>query len=1107
MSSALVSRVHLEPDVMEELSPVGPVSARGGNKVTIDRPLLDHANQLGLGDVNPNYGVPTGSPQSILHSVAKYDNPYTRFEPEAGAMQKAQQYLQLLLQPFMRNLKPYSYDETIRSMDGSKAAGYPYNALPSDHPHFGKKKVDFLSDEPVIHELVDPALRELYPEFTGRAYTGWFDNRYNIWNSSHKHEILPVKKLKNQAPGSDFYVEGSRAITYPSFPLAFLEAMFLGPLEACYRAASLCSEAVGSRIGHSGFYGGILDVISNRPKGWSIQTSDLSAYDSTQNSALMAAEVEVVTSLIHDDNPAYAATLQWLNHVGTNSNMVQSNGQVLRKFNGMNSGARNTSGGNTRRRFLMNVYCFFKLFPAATFTDFSRNVKMYMMGDDDLLYVHPDYAEVYSSQARGAILWEDFGIILKTDEPDSFTFTGHTFIGYDFRETAGGTLPCVKTEKTMAGVGIALEKESPEQAYVRLASLAVQTHFCVTPDGSIDRGEAAYQLIKNAALNAIGFNTAPTPFPSRSDIEWLWLGHERTKRKPPSREVMLFFSTLSEVSAGEGGGSSSYDEKSPSRQSIIGGIRPQGLVRPTRRATRRETRSFGPNGWVWAQVLLAVFLLLAIMAAASPSDVIPISSAGGYAGERASTNDVPAMDRAMREKLPGLTKKGRDWMKAALDPFHDTVETVEGYPDPKGGYSIQLCKKSTRTISAPPGLLPGETWDCHVLTTGLLLDQDITSTTVSSDGSVIPFPTLTPSSPPIGRSPKMGTVTIVTGKSGSSTTPSFTSPPSLDTLQVQAISPIDVAPGGIAIDGFLDGRARLNYGGVEIVNVTPALYRGGACLVYNQMGAPNLMSYNIRKNGQTTPVWVQTAAPPTEAKAVLLQGARQWGAEKGAYFVFEFADMDLPACQPSPGLFCLMGGDFAPGAQGPTVVPYNYGWLTSPTEVPFVKIAPLNGKGAYFTGLSAETVLKVNVRFGIEMFPTEKDEIAMLASSMSPVYDPAALTAYQQVLFSMPPGVQLDENFTGEWFKKALGAIGKAAPTILRGVAAVAPDPRIKLLAGAGASLIDRFNGSSAGEPAPKSTKAKRAEERGLIEGYAIARGAGPAKNNRKKFKARMGRL
>jgi hypothetical protein len=144
---------------------------------------------------------------------------------------------------------------------------------------------------------------------------------------------------------------------------------------------------------------------------------------------------------------------------------------------------------------------------------------------------------------------------------------------------------------------------------------------------------------------------------------------------------------------------------------------------------------------------------------------------------------------------------------------------VQGYPDPQGGYSIQLCVKRSITISKPKNLPPGATWDAHFCLTGLLLDVPVqTATTQVAPGLLVPaIQTRTNLLDPANT---LGTVTVVSELTGQPTMPSFVTPfnPTSATLAMRSVSPVRLDPNtGEAVDGFLGGRARLNFVGFEVV--------------------------------------------------------------------------------------------------------------------------------------------------------------------------------------------------------------------------------------------------------------------------------------------------
>lgn len=85
-----------------------------------------------------------------------------------------------------------------------------------------------------------------------------------------------------------------------------------------------------------------------------------------------------------------------------------------------------------------------------------------------------------------------------------------------------------------------------------------------------------------------------------------------------------------------------------------------------------------------------------------------------------------------------------------------------------------------------------------------------------------------------------------------------------------------------------------------------------------------------------------------------------------------------------------------------------------------------NISGAYFTGLSLQTTLQLNLKAIIEVCPGPTDAIATLATA-SPEYDPAALEFYSRICSRLPPGVPQDENPAGEFFKQVLSTVGDIA--------------------------------------------------------------------------------
>lgn len=389
----------------------------------------------------------------------------------------------------------------------------------------------------------------------------------------------------------------------------------------------------------------------------------------------------------------------------------------------------------------------------------------------------------------------------------------------------------------------------------------------------------------------------------------------------------------------------------------------------------------------------------------------------------------------------GITPVGREWLRIALDPFCDEVERCPGFPDPKGGQSLVYPVRRTITVKKPDllvGLDPLGSWDCHISMTGLLSTHELNKGILLNAKDTPNFQLGSSSSVPKG---KIGSVMITSVLTGEPTSVDIDPGKTMvdNRTSVQALSPIIVDPStGDAENDFLErGRFREIARGIEVVNVTPMLTRGGSVTVYDTQAAPEQYIINPFAGVSNTGAQCHmTRAPPSlVGDAMLYNGARQWNAELGAYQIATFSDLDLKAPQPHHGDFFLSGADVVVGGTSLALAPVLH---ISPFVAPgdtrtyTIQVSPTSTKGLYFTGLSKETVLVVNLRSLLEVFPTIDQEIAMLAATPSPEYDPVALQMYHKVARAMPPAVPVRENAFGDWFRKVVAKIGMFTPKVLR---------------------------------------------------------------------------
>jgi len=252
-------------------------------------------------------------------------------------------------------------------------------------------------------------------------------------------------------------------------------------------------------------------------------------------------------------------------------------------------------------------------------------------------------------------------------------------------------------------------------------------------------------------------------------------------------------------------------------------------------------------------------------------------------------------------------------------------------------------------------------------------------------------------------------------------------------------------------------------------------------------------------------VWQCIQPPGTLFAATKLTGTKQWPAEFGYYGVATMNTMDNPATYQQPCLVACAYQDAGGNGQitgnfqttgtivGPATTTLalpakgNLGASAAPTQaliVPNSKICPYNMIGAYFTGLSPQTTLEVNVVYYVERFPTPFESDLVVLASPSAGYDPVALEIYSRAMAGLPVGVMQNENPLGEWFGDILDKVARVAAPIGRALSMV-PGP-VGVAGSVIGSAADTYRGLR--QPARREKKAQR----------KAARGAQPASNKNK---------
>jgi len=412
---------------------------------------------------------------------------------------------------------------------------------------------------------------------------------------------------------------------------------------------------------------------------------------------------------------------------------------------------------------------------------------------------------------------------------------------------------------------------------------------------------------------------------------------------------------------------------------------------------------------------------------------------------------VPRSDRILSALAArtGISPCGEEWLKEALDPFHDTLLTPCGYPDTTASASvIQVVKQSYQFAS--PLTSTTANWDCNITMLPWLNSVNFanTVTTIANQNALDQNSASTNCT--------LGGVQVVSVASGNST--SLTLTPSAGSIVNQS----NTIPAS-----YLAGNSRCVAMAMEVCNTTSDLNKQGLVTVYripipqNDDGTSWELSNTIPSDTQTYNGGVSAVAiptPPTSiANAQLFAGTKAWAAELGTYNVAVFNTPDVPAqginfTQP----LIYQNSQTDTNVLFPLSSRINGKSTTNPSgraSVPNIYWTEFDMSGSYFTGLSAATTLTVNYIVYIERFPTQDDLDLIVSAKRSPEYDIRALEAYSLISQSLPVAVPFNENGLGDWFKGAVNLAASVLPMIPHPIA-----QGLGMAARAAAGVYDSFD-------------------------------------------------
>jgi hypothetical protein len=399
-----------------------------------------------------------------------------------------------------------------------------------------------------------------------------------------------------------------------------------------------------------------------------------------------------------------------------------------------------------------------------------------------------------------------------------------------------------------------------------------------------------------------------------------------------------------------------------------------------------------------------------------------------------------------------LTPEGRDFVIQTLDTFHDTQFKPAGFPGGGTANTVIQRVRKTYDVLAPTGVTGN--WDCHIaLIPCITQDMNRPVTIASPTLDFIRDNAAPGSSTNACTGPTPGATfstanNVFQGLMISKVAEGF------DTLTTPAAQMDFVSP-----SEYLHGPTRVVSAAFEAVNRTAQLYRQGDVTCYKSPEARSTDSYVLVPDAGPPLALFDSATtlelPPNNiTEANIFPSSVTWAAEDGAYVQGAYCQstnqLEMPTC--SPRMFRATSHP-TPTRNfiGFTTLPENLLVSAPPTTTyvqqnPRAISTPFNTSGAYFTGLSNQTTLRITVIWVIERVPTAHDhDLVVLAAPAAP-YDNAAIRMVIDTAARLPPGCKQSENPKGEWWKTVVKVLKLAVPVVMS--AAGLPEIGVGLVAG-----------------------------------------------------------
>jgi len=326
-----------------------------------------------------------------------------------------------------------------------------------------------------------------------------------------------------------------------------------------------------------------------------------------------------------------------------------------------------------------------------------------------------------------------------------------------------------------------------------------------------------------------------------------------------------------------------------------------------------------------------------------------------------------------------ISQDGKNWLTLAIDPYHDYSVQACGYPDGRVSNSYVLAQKSSLDLKSPTGLA----WDCNITLMPQMMHH---YKNAGAGGGFYAGVSATGMVTYENKREDLegGQLVIHTVTNGlptwNPTNESFAGAVASSALPANN-------------DGLEEGGARVVAIAFEVHNTSTPLERGGSVCCYRQPSGltrethlvrDTLIPNNVEVVAETL---IEAYMPPRDLEAASrIPNSKIWEAKDGCYCVGTLGVDANDISPPQFGRFLLVG-------DADNVSPAVIYHLDSNGERVAFAPTSLDMVGAYFTGLSKEATLRVNLVRYLEVSPVTTS-LTISAALRAADYDPVALETY-----------------------------------------------------------------------------------------------------------------